>query len=119
MTSNVEVSLPDAEKPFFTASLTDSRLPAIPLPFGLVKPFTGIVLPPLLPGIPEDVQIGTDDKWLSIAPHYDGRCQLVYIRPSEAGLASYGDGLHFPQFQSFWLAGKFTGTITFPSSVQL
>jgi hypothetical protein len=119
MTSNVEVSLPDAERPFFTASLTNSRLPAIPLPFSLVKPFTGLVLPPLLPGRPEDVQIGTDDEWLSIAPHYDGWCQLVYIRPSESGLATFGDGLHFPKFQSFWLGAKFTGTITFPGGVQL
>ncbi|KAN0130720.1 hypothetical protein V8E53_011395, partial [Lactarius tabidus] len=119
MVSNVEVSLPDAERPFFTASLTNSRLPAIPLPFSLVKPFTSLVLPPLLPGRPEDVQIGTDDEWLSIAPHYDGWCQLVYIHPSESGLATFGDGLHFPKFQSFWLGAKFTGTITFPGGVQL
>ncbi|KAF8271041.1 hypothetical protein EI94DRAFT_1569136 [Lactarius quietus] len=120
VTSNVEIFLPDAERPFFTASLTDSRLPAIPLYPSLIKPFTGLVQPPLLPGHPEDIEIGTDDEWLSIAPSYNGRWQLAYIRPSEDGLASYGDGLHFPQFESFfWIGAKFTGTIIFPDSVQV
>ena len=118
-TSNFEAFLPDAERPFFTASLTDSRLPAIPISPRVLRPFTGLVQPPLLPGRPEDTQIGTDEEWLSIAPLYNGRLKLAYIRPSESGLASYGDGLHFPQFQSLWIGAKFTGTITFSDGMQL
>ena len=119
MTSNFEVFLPDAERPFFTASLTDSRLPAIPISPRIVRPLTSLVQPPLLSGRPEDIQIATDDEWLSIAPLYDGRWQLAYIRPSEEGHASYGDGLHFPQIKSFWIGAKFTGTVLFPDGVQL
>ena len=119
-TSNFAVFLPDAEKPFFMASLTDSRLPAIPISSRLVIPFMSIVQPPLLPGRPEDELIaGTDDEWLSITPHYKGRWKLAYIRPVEAGLASYGDGLHFPKFQSLWIGTQFTGTIIFTDGVQL
>jgi hypothetical protein len=118
-TSNFAVYLPDAEKPFFMASLTDSRLPAIPISSRLIMPFVGIVQPPLLSGRPEDVQIGTDDEWLSITPHYNGRWKLAYIRPVEAGLANYGDGLHFPKFQSLWIGAKFTGTIMLTDAVQL
>jgi hypothetical protein len=119
MTSNIEVFLPDAEKPFFTASLTDSRLPAIPISPRVVRPLTGLVQPPLLAGRPEDIQVATDDEWLSIAPLYDGRWKLAYIRPSEAGHASYGDGLHFPQIKTFWIGAKFTGTVLFPDGAQL
>ncbi|KAH9067739.1 hypothetical protein EDB87DRAFT_1553023 [Lactarius vividus] len=118
-TSNFEVSLPDVEEPFFTASLTDSRLPAIPISPRIVRAFTGLVQPPLLSGLPRDTQIATNNEWLSIAPLHDGRWQLAYISPSEGGHANYGDGLHFPQFKSFWIGAKFTGTLLFPDSVQL
>ncbi|KAI9465172.1 hypothetical protein BJY52DRAFT_1114105 [Lactarius psammicola] len=119
MTSKFEVFLPDAERPFFTASLTDSRLPAIPISPRIVTPFMGLVQPPLLSGLPEDVQIATDDEWLSIDPLYNGRWQLAYLRPSEGGHASYGDGLHFPEIKSFWIGARFTGTILVPEGAQL
>ncbi|KAH9042790.1 hypothetical protein EDB85DRAFT_1095808 [Lactarius pseudohatsudake] len=115
-TSSIEVSLLDAEKPFFTASLTDSCLPAIPISPRIITPFMGLVQPPLVSGLPEDL---TNDEWLSIAPRYDGRWKLAYIRPSEDGRASYGDGVQFPQFESFWIGVKFTGTLIFPESAQL
>ncbi|KAI9465173.1 hypothetical protein BJY52DRAFT_668266 [Lactarius psammicola] len=118
-TSDFEVFLPDADKPFFTASLTDSRLPAIPISPRIVTPFLGLVQPPLLSGLPEDVQTATSDEWLSIDPVYDGRWKLAYIRPSEGGHASYGDGLQFPEIKSFWIGVKFTGTIHFPDGAQL
>ena len=118
-TSRFEVSLPDAEKPFFTASLTDSRLPAIPIPSRLVSSLMTIVQPPLLSGQPEDIQIATDDEWLSTSPVYDGRWKIAYIYPSEGGHASYGDGLHFPQTKPFWIGTKFTGTVLFPDGARL
>ncbi|KAH9047329.1 hypothetical protein EDB84DRAFT_1619218 [Lactarius hengduanensis] len=110
-TSSIEVSLLDAEKPFFTASLTDSCLPAIPISPCLTTPFMALVQPPLVSGLPEDL---TNDEWLSMAPRYNGRWKLAYIRPSEDGHASYGDGVQFPQFKSFWIGAKFTGTLIFP-----
>lgn len=119
MTSNFKVFLPDVEKPFFTASLTDSYLPAIPIFPRVISPFVGLVQPPLLSGLPKDIQIATNDEWLSIAPHYEGRWKLAYIRPSEAGNPSYGDGLHFPQIKPLWIGAKFTGTIIFPDGAQL
>ena len=118
-TSNFEVFLPDAEMPFFTASLTDSRLPAIPISPRIVKPFTSLVQPPLLSGLPEDLQIATNDEWLSVGSLHDGWWQLAYIRSSEGGHASYGDGLHFPEFKSFWTGAKFTGTVLVHDGAQL
>ncbi|KAI9441520.1 hypothetical protein H4582DRAFT_1391316 [Lactarius indigo] len=115
-TSTFEVSLPDAKKPFFTASLTDSCLPAIPISPRIITPFMGLVQPPLISELPEDP---TNDEWSTIAPCYDGWWKLAYIRPSEGGHASYGDGVQFPQFKSFWFGVKFTGTLIFPESTQL
>ncbi|KAH8996824.1 hypothetical protein EDB92DRAFT_1814169 [Lactarius akahatsu] len=115
-TSSIEVSLLDAEKPFLTASLTDSLLPAIPILPRIITPFVSIVQPPLVSGLPEDL---TNDEWLSIAPRYDGWWKLACIRPSEGGHASYGDGVHFPQFKSFWVGVKFMGTLIVPESAQL
>ncbi|KAH9047330.1 hypothetical protein EDB84DRAFT_510869 [Lactarius hengduanensis] len=115
-TSSIEVSLLDAEKPFFTASLTDSCLPAIPISPRIITPFMGLVQPPLVSRLPEDL---TNDEWLSIAPRYDGRWKLAYICPSEDGHASYGDGVQFPQFESFWVGVKFTGTLIFPEGARL
>ncbi|KAI9441519.1 hypothetical protein H4582DRAFT_2096889 [Lactarius indigo] len=115
-TSTFEVSLPDAKNPFFTASLTDSCLPAIPISPRIITPFMGLVQPPLISGLPEDL---TNDEWSTIAPCYDGRWKLAYIHPSEGGHASYSDGVQFPQFKSFWFGVKFTGALTFPESTQL
>ncbi|KAH9072778.1 hypothetical protein EDB83DRAFT_2672951 [Lactarius deliciosus] len=114
--TSIEVSLLDAEKPFFTASLSDSCLPAIPIPSSVITPFMGLVQPPLVSGLPEDL---TNDKWSIITPRYDGWWKLAYIRPSEGGHASYGDGIQFPQFKSLWIGVKFTGTLIFPESAQL
>jgi len=77
------------------------------------------VQPPLLSGLLEDLQVATNDEWLSIDPLYDGWWRLAYIRPSEGGHTSYGDGLHFPQFKSFWIGAKFMGTLLFPEGAQL
>ena len=119
MTSNVKVFLPDAEKPFFTASLTDSSLPGIPLPPSIVAHFTSLVQPPILSGLPEDIQVASDDEWLSVSTHYNGRWQLAYIRPSATDCAKYGDGLHFPQIAPFWIGARFTGTVIVPEGTQL
>ncbi|KAH9006283.1 hypothetical protein EDB86DRAFT_3239549 [Lactarius hatsudake] len=113
--TSIEVSLLDAEKPFFTA---DSCLPATPISPSIITPIMGLVQPPLLSGLPEGLT-NTNDEWLSIAPRYDGWWKLAYVRPSEVGHASYGDAIQFPQFKSFWIGVKFAGTLIFPESAQL
>jgi hypothetical protein len=104
------VFLPDEERPFFAASVTDSYLPGVPLPAFLLNPFMRIVQPPL-------VETNTDestDDWVSTLPIYRGSWRVAYIKPAEAGLEMYGDGSNYPQIKPYWIGAKFTGTISFP-----
>jgi hypothetical protein len=109
-TSTFKAFLPDEEKPFFAASVTDSFLPGIPLPAFLLNSLTRLVQPPLAGASTDE----SNDDWLTMTANYRGRWQVAYIQPVEAGLENYGDGLHFPQFQPWWVGSKFTGTIYFP-----
>jgi hypothetical protein len=109
-TSTFKAFLPDEEKPFFAASITDSYLPGVPVPAFLLNPFMRIVQPPL---VGTDADESTDD-WVAITPNYRGRWRVAYIQPAEAGLEMYGDGLHYPQIKPSWIGAKFTGTIYFP-----
>ncbi|KAF8483667.1 hypothetical protein DFH94DRAFT_690141 [Russula ochroleuca] len=118
-TSCVKVFLPDAEVPFFSASITDSSIPGVPIPSFVLNPFMRIVQPPLLASDPPDIEIATNDEWISIIPVYSGRWRLAYIRPSEGGDESYGDGLHYPRIKPFWIGAKFTGSIHFPDGVKV
>jgi hypothetical protein len=111
--------------PFFTAVLTASALPAVPLPS---LPLFTLVQPPLLPGrYPADQDgaacVGTDgaNPWLAIAPRYKGRWALSWIEPGlggePAGLEEYGDGIGFPRLPGMWRVGaQFEGEIAFPTS---
>jgi hypothetical protein len=116
---SVKVSLPDAEVPFFTASITDSIIPGVPLPSFLLNRFVRVVQPPLLASNPPDIEIASDDDWVSILPTYSGPWRAAYIRPLEGGNESYGDGLHYPRIKPFWIGAKFTGVILFPSGVKI
>lgn len=118
-TSCVKAFLPDAEVPFFSASITDSYIPGLPLPSFILNPFMRIVQPPLLASDPPDIEIATNDEWISITPVYSGRWHLAYIRPSEGGDESYGDGLYYPRIKPFWIGTKFTGSIHFPDGVKV
>ncbi|KAI0295297.1 hypothetical protein BC826DRAFT_1009326 [Russula brevipes] len=118
-TSTFKAFLPGEENPFFAASITDSYIPAVPIPSFLLNPFMRIVQPPLLAGEPEDLQVGTDDEWISITPAYRGRWRAAYIQPVEAGREEYGDGLSFPRIKPFWIGLKFTGTVDFPDGVKV
>jgi hypothetical protein len=113
MTSSFKAFLPDEDQPFFTAAITDSYLPGIPLPSILLNPFLRLVQPPLLAGLPADIQIGTSDEWLSITPVYRGRWHLAYIQPAKDGHERYGDGSSYPRIQPFRIGAKFTGSIIF------
>ena len=118
-TLSVKVSLPDAEVPFFTATITDSVIPGIPLPSFILNPYMRIVQPPILASDPPDIEIASDDDWASILPTYSGPWRAAYIRPSEGGNELYGDGLHYPRVKLFWIGAKFTGTIQFPEGVKI
>ncbi|KAH9961623.1 hypothetical protein BJV74DRAFT_787440 [Russula compacta] len=98
-TSTFKVFLPDADTPFFAASVTDSRIPSVPVLSFLLNPIMRMVQPPLLAGDPPDTYIKSNEEWLSITPTYHGRWSVAYIRPAEAELQRYGDGLHFPQIK--------------------
>ena len=79
-----------------------------------------MVQPPLLASDPpDDIQIKSNEEWLSITPTYHGRWSVAYIRPAEAELQRYGDGLHFPQIKPFWIGARFTGSIHYPSGLKL
>ncbi|KAI9511454.1 hypothetical protein F5148DRAFT_1170605 [Russula earlei] len=117
--STIKVFLPDAEKPFFAATVTDSYIPGIPIPARLLNPLMRIVQPPLLAGSPQDIQIETTDDWVSITPAYHGSWRIAYIRQAEPDLELYGDGLQFPRIKPFWIGAKFTGTIHFPEGVKV
>jgi hypothetical protein len=118
-TFSVKVSLPDAEVPFFTATVTDSIIPAVPLPSFLLKRYSRIVQPPLLASSPPDIEIATDEDWISTLFIYRGRWGAAYIQPFEGGNDSYGDGLHFPQIKPFWIGAKFTGSLIFPDGAKI
>jgi hypothetical protein len=117
MTYSFKAFLPDEDQPFFTASITDSYLPGIPLPSCLLNSFVRLVQPPLLPGLPADIQIGSTDEWLSITPVYHGPWRLAYIEPAKDGHEKYGDGLQYPQVKFFRIGVKFTGSIVFPAGL--
>ncbi len=78
-----------------------------------------IVQPPLLACNPPDIGIASDDDWVSVLPVYSGRWRVAYVRPSEGGNESYGDGLQYPRTKPFWIGAKFTGTIFFPGGVKI
>ena len=112
------MSLPDAKEPFFSASVTESYIPSVPIPAFILNTFNHIVQPPLLASNPPDVLIASDDEWVSMTPQYRGRWRLAYIQPSDGGNASYGDGLHYPQIEPFWIGGKFSGDIHLDAGVR-
>jgi hypothetical protein len=112
------VSLPDAKEPFFSASVTESYIPSVPIPAFILNTFNHIVQPPLLASNPPDVLIASDDEWVSMTPQYRGRWRLAYIQPSEGGNALYGDGVHYPQIEPFWIGGKFSGDIHLDAGVR-
>jgi hypothetical protein len=118
-TFSVKVFLPDADVPFFTATITDSYIPGVPLPSFLLNPIMRIVQPPILASNPPDIEIASNDEWVSISPGYHGRWRIAYIKPSEGGNESYGDGLYYPQIKPFWIGAKFTGSIHFPGGVKV
>lgn len=78
-----------------------------------------IVQPPLLASHPPDIEIASDDDWVSVILAYRGHWGLAYIRPSEGGNELYGDGLHYPRIKPFWIGTKFTGSIHLSSGVTL
>jgi hypothetical protein len=116
-TVNVKVSLPDSKEPFFSASVTDSYIPSVPIPSFVLNPFLRIVQPPLLAGTPSDVMIASNDEWVSVNPVYRGRWRVAYIQPSEGGNEFHGDGLHYPQIKPFWIGAKFSGNIHLDAGV--
>ena len=113
------MSLPDAKVPFFTATISDSVLPGLPLPSFLLNRYVRLVQPPILASTPPDIEIPSDDDWVSITPTYKGRWSAAYIRPSEGGNELYGDGLHYPRIKLFWIGAKFTGTLNFPGGIKV
>ncbi|KAI0318566.1 hypothetical protein OF83DRAFT_932479 [Amylostereum chailletii] len=117
-----------SDKPFFSAFLTDSRLPALPVHPALVRPFVRFIQPPLLRGkYPESEPspvIGTDDSengrenpWLDFSPDYRGHWGLAYaekLPEDKGGLGSYGDGVGAPDVQLWSLGAVFEGELIFP-----
>ena len=108
--------LPDAKVPFFSASVTESYIPSVPIPSFVLNTFNHIVQPPILN--PSDLLIGSSDEWISMTPQYRGRWRLAYIQPSDGGNALYGDGVHYPQFEPYWIGGTFSGHISLDAGVR-
>ncbi|KAF8504619.1 hypothetical protein F5888DRAFT_1799306 [Russula emetica] len=119
-TISIKVSLPDAKDPFFSASVTESSIPSIPIPSFIMNPFVPvrIVQPPLLASNPPDILIASNEEWISLTPEYRGRWGVAYIEPSEGGNELYGDGLHYPQIQPYWIGAKFSGNIHLDAGVR-
>ncbi|TFY67012.1 hypothetical protein EVG20_g4090 [Dentipellis fragilis] len=126
-----------ADEPFFVATLTRSRLPAIPvntarLPFAsAIGRALRYVQPPLLRGrYPSDSKgvgavIKTDDAlhgrtspWLSFLPEYNGWFGVAYIEPvkGEEAFKDLGDGQGFPRCKPIWIGQRFEGMIHLPAS---
>ncbi|KAA1468435.1 hypothetical protein DENSPDRAFT_464714 [Dentipellis sp. KUC8613] len=123
-----------ATEPFFEATLTRSRLPAVPLNTANI-PFASrslrLVQPPLFRGrypddgeMPGSAVIGTDDPphgrtnpWLSITPGYNGWFGLAYIEAVKrnGALEDLGDGCSFPRCNPVWMGMRFEGVIHFPA----
>ena len=112
------MSLPDAKEPFFSASITESYIPSVPIPSFILNPFVRIVQPPILASIPSDILIASNDEWVSLTPDYRGRWRVAYIQPSEGGNELYGDGSHYPQIEPFWIGAKFSGNIHLDAGVK-
>lgn len=117
-TLSVKVSLPDAKEPFFSASVTDSYIPSVPIPSFILNPFVRIVQPPILASNPPDILIASNDEWVNLTPEYRGRWRVAYIQPCEGGNELYGDGLHFPQIEPYWIGAKFSGNIHLDAGVK-
>lgn len=77
-----------------------------------------IVQPPILTSTPPDLLVASNDEWVSLTPDYRGRWRLAYIQPSEGGNKLYGDGLHYPQIEPFWIGAKFSGDIHLDAGVK-
>ncbi len=77
-----------------------------------------IVQPPLIANVPLDIEIASNNEWISVTPEYMGRWRVAYIEPSEGGNELYGDGLHYPQIKPFWIGVKFTGDIRLSHGVK-
>jgi hypothetical protein len=77
-----------------------------------------IVQPPLLASSPSDFLIASNDEWVSLTPDYRGRWRVAYIQPCEDGNELYGDGLHYPQIEPFWIGAKFSGNIYLDAGVK-
>lgn len=78
-----------------------------------------IVQPPILASNPPDIEIASEDEWVSVLPAYNGRWRVAYIQPCEDGDKLYGDGLHYPRIKPLWIGAKFTGFIHFPDGVKV
>jgi hypothetical protein len=105
-------------KPFFSASLQASRLPALPINTNLpIFPSLPLVQPPLRPcdayspdGRLGKAQIGTEEGVYRVtAPTFRGSFSLAYAKPllaqPDAKVATYGDRLSFPEAKSTWSFG--------------
>ena len=112
------MSLPDAKEPFFSASISESYIPSVPIPAFILNLFVRVVQPPLLAGNPPDILIASNDEWVSLTPVYRGRWRVAYIQPSEGGNKLYGDGIHYPQIQPFWIGAKFSGNIHLDAGIK-
>jgi len=122
--------------PFFTAVLTDSCLPGVPVNTSyLFKNLAALVQPPLLPlrhpassPTPSLTKSITADepfpepRWVKVVPVYKGSAGAAYIKalsPEEGGSAYFGDGVGFPRSKIWKLGIKFEGTIEFPVAVEV
>ncbi len=77
-----------------------------------------IMQPPLLASSFPDMEITSNDEWVSVTPVYKGRWRIAYIQPYEGGNELYGDGFHYPQIKPFWIGAKFTGDIHLAGGVK-
>ena len=128
-----------SETPFFSAVVTDSRLPSIPVntSLSIFNSATRLVQPPILPGLyPKDSPLaaaaigtdggegGRDNGWLQTVPVYKGWAKPAYIagalgEPRSGGKTVVGDGVGFPQYTPWRIGGCFEGSIDFPASTEV
>lgn len=101
----------DASKPFFSAVVSTSSIPAIPIPRFTFPP---LIQPPLALHPTE-----ASYPWISVRPKYKGKWGLAWGgEDKDEGSAgpTFGDGISFPAMSLYTMGVYFEGELAFGPS---
>jgi hypothetical protein len=103
---------PDDAPPFFSAVMTHSWIPAIPMTTSLMPLHLPLVQPPLpesdSPDEDKSIVVGTE-TWKSVMPTFVGKLKIVWYAPGSTAkpgntegdggipVGEYSDGVGFPK----------------------